>query len=235
MTAIEETAGQIPKHIGFIMDGNRHWAKEHAVSLEDGYRAGEAALIATISACKKAGIGYMTVYAFSNENWRRPEKQKNLLMRLFEKSYISNKDELLRLGARVNFVGRLTDFPMDVQLSFKAIEKATRDCRGIVLNVAASYGGHAEIVDATKKIIADGLQPEVITEEKFAEYIYEAGMPNPDLIVRTSGEKRLSGFLLWQSDYAELYFTDKNWPDFDAAELEKALAYYNNAKRNFGK
>lgn len=225
----------IPTHIGFIMDGNRHWAKENGKTLKEGYLAGADALVGTIKNCLEAGVNYMTVYAFSTENWRRPEEQKELLMTLFEYSIKNRIDELITLGVRLNFIGRTNDFPKSVALAFKKAEAATKNGKNLVLNVAVSYGGRAEIVDVIKGMIDDKVSAGDVTEEKVGEYIYEAGQPDPELIVRTSGEKRLSGFMLWQSSYSELYFTDCNWPAFDGKEFKKALEYYVNVKRNFGK
>jgi len=217
------------------MDGNRHWAKSNNKTLKEGYLAGAEALALTIENCLESGIKYMTVYAFSTENWRRPQDQRDLLMTLFEASIKKRVDKLKSLGVRLNFIGRLDDFPEAIKFAFKSAEEATKNGRKLILNVAVSYGGRAEIVDATKNIVADNIPISDISEEKFSEYIYESGQPDLDLIVRTSGEKRLSGFMLWQSYYAELYFTDKNWPDFNSQEFKKALEYYVKAKRNFGK
>jgi undecaprenyl diphosphate synthase len=217
------------------MDGNRHWSRDNDKSLEEGYLAGADAMVNTVNNCIETGVKYVTVYAFSTENWRRPEKQKDLLMMLFKKGIKDRIQEFVKAGVKVNFMGRTSDFPKAVQEAFKSAEKLTSKGKNITLNVAVSYGGRAEIIDATKQVIKDGLKPEEVTEDKFSEYIYEAGQPDPELIVRTSGEKRLSGFMLWQSFYSEFYFTDKNWPDFDKEEFNKAMEYYKNAKRNFGK
>jgi len=217
------------------MDGNRHWAKENNKSLEDGYRAGADALFSVLDGCIEVGVRFATIYAFSTENWRRPKEQKGLLMRLFEESFTERLGDFTKRGINLNYVGRLEDFPLPVRAVFKKSEEATKKGDNLILNVAVSYGGRAEIVDATKKIIRENLKPEEVTEERFAKYIYESGQPDPELIIRTSGEKRLSGFMLWQSSYSELYFTDKNWPDFNGKELKKALEYYKNIKRNFGK
>lgn len=234
-TSSKISRNETPTHIGFIMDGNRHWARENNVSLEEGYMKGADAFIETVRNCVDFGVKYMTVYAFSTENWRRPEDQKKLLMTLFKRAAQERIDELISLGARLNFIGRVEDFPETVVKMFRLAERKTAKKENIVVNVAVSYGGRAEIVDTVKKIVESDLSREEITEKKFAQYIYAAGQPDPELIVRTSGEKRLSGFMLWQSAYAELYFTDINWPDFNGNEFRKALEYYQSAKRNFGR
>ncbi len=226
---------EVPTHIGFIMDGNRHWARQNSVSLEEGYTKGVDAFVETVRGCAGLGVKHVTVYAFSTENWRRPDDQKKLLMTLFKRMARERINELIDIGARLNFIGRVEDFPKAVVEMFRLAEKKTEKGEKIVVNVAVSYGGRAEIVDAVKKIVEFGLDQEKITEESLARHIYAAGQPDPELIVRTSGEKRLSGFMLWQSAYSELYFTDINWPDFDGNELQKALEYYQNTKRNFGR
>ncbi|MDD3480629.1 MAG: polyprenyl diphosphate synthase [Patescibacteria group bacterium] len=226
---------EIPTHIGFIMNGNRTWAAREKRDLKEGYLAGSDTLLSTIGNCLKHGIKYMTVYAFSTENWRRPEEQKDLLMLLFKKGVEERIDELVRDGVRLRFIGRKDDFPSSVKKAFGMAEKLTAGGNKLTLNVAVSYGGRAEIVDATKKIIKEGVDPNDVTEEKFSEYIYEAGQPDPELIIRTGGETRLSGFMLWQSTYSELYFTKTLWPDFNDKEFVRALEFYKSVKRNFGK
>lgn len=226
----------IPSHIGFILDGNRRWAKRKGLPTLVGHKVGlYDALIPLVDSCIGHGVKHVTTFCFSTENWNRSKEEVGYLMKLFEAIISDKLEEFHQKGVKVNVIGRLNDFPEKLQkLAQKAIER-TKDNKVITLNVALSYGGRAEIVDATKKIIADGLKPEEITEEKFSEYIYEAGQPSPDIIVRTSGELRLSGFLLWQSAYSELYFTDVMWPDFNEEELDKVIAEYTRRERRFGK
>lgn len=231
----ENSRNEIPSHIGFIMDGNRRWAKKNGLSTLEGYQAGADALERVLKACIERGVKFVTVYAFSTENWRRPEDEKSVLMTLFKKGIGLRLGDLVKLGIKVNFVGRMLDFPEDVQKSFTDVAEKTKNNHKLTLNVAVSYGGRAEIVDAVKKIMEKGTKPEEVTEDLISENIYEAGQPDPELIVRGSGESRLSGFLLWQSSYSELYFTNTLWPDFNEVELDKALDYYINVKRNFGK
>jgi undecaprenyl diphosphate synthase len=232
----KNVAMKVPTHIGFIMDGNRRWAKAKGLPTLEGHRKGlYDTLIPLLDTCLARGVKYVTVFAFSTDNWDRSKKEINYLIDLMQDVFTKQLDKMDEKGVRINIVGRITDYPKKTQdLAAKAMAR-TKDNKNVVINIALSYGGHAEIVDATKRIIADGLKPEEITEKKFAEYIYEAGQPDPEVIVRTSGECRLSGFMLWQSAYAELYFTDKCWPDFNEAELDKVITEYNRRERRFGK
>lgn len=224
-----------PKHIGFIMDGNRRWAKEHNLPSLEGHKRGlYDALLPLVEKCADRGITHMTVWAFSTENWDRSKTEINYLISLIEQIFKDKIDELHEKNVRLNVIGRLTDFPKKVQrLAAEAMEK-TKENTKLVFNIGLSYGGRDEIVTATRKLIETGVNPDEVTEELFSQYIFEAGQPDPDLIVRTSGEYRLSGFLLWQSAYSELYFTPKQWPDFDETELDKAIADYSRRHRRFG-
>lgn len=225
----------LPAHVAFIMDGNRRWAKKHNLPQLEGHRRGlYDALIPLVDNCMKKGIKYITVWAFSTENWDRSKKEINYLIVLMEQIFNEKIDELDEKGVRVNPIGRLTDYPDKTQKLAQIVKERTANNDKFVFNIGLSYGGRDEIVTATRNIIRDGLKPEEVTEEKFSEYIFEAGQPNPDMICRTSGEQRLSGFLLWQSAYSELYFTDAYWPDFDEAELDKLIAEYQKRERRFG-
>ncbi len=225
----------MPKHVAFIMDGNRRWAKAHNLPTLEGHRRGlYDALLPLVETCADRGIKHMTVWAFSTENWDRSEAEINYLIGLIEQIFRDKIDELHEKDVRLNVIGRLTDFPKKVQkLAQQAMEK-TKDNTRLTFNIGLSYGGRDEILNVTRQIVASGVAPEAVTEELFSSLIFEAGQPDPDLIVRTSGEYRLSGFLLWQSPYAELYFTDTCWPDFDTGELDKAIAEYNLRDRRFG-
>jgi undecaprenyl diphosphate synthase len=227
---------KIPVHIGFIMDGNRRWAKERNLPTLEGHRAGlYDALIPLLDACMDRGVKYVTVYAFSTENWDRSKDEIDYLIGLMEDVFTKQIEKMQEKGVRINVIGRITDYPEKTQkLAHEAMER-TKDNDKVIFNIALSYGGRDEIVTATRKIIEAGLKPEEVTEERFKEYIFEAGQPDPDVIVRTSGEYRLSGFMLWQSAYAELYFTNVFWPDFNADELDKVIAEYNHRERRFGK
>lgn len=229
-----EPKNSLPNHIAFIMDGNRTWAKRHNKSLKEGYLKGSDALLGVIYSSLRLGIKAITVFAFSTENWKRSDKENKILMLLFKKGVTERAEELHKLGVRVKFVGQILDFPSDVRRLFKKLEEQTKNNQNLDLNVAVSYGGKMEIIDATKKIIKEKIPAEKLSEKTFTKYLY-TNNPDPELIVRTSGVPRLSGFLMWQSAYAELYFTNTLWPDFNSVELDKALDFYAKIKRNFGK
>lgn len=236
MSEGKRTEEKIPLHIGFIMDGNRRWARAKGLPTLEGHRAGlNNGVYKVLDGCLARGVKYVTLFAFSTENWDRSKEEIGYLVKLFRKMINDKLDELHQKNVRLNFIGHLGDWPKTMQEDMqRAIEKTAINT-AMTVNVALSYGGRPEIVDATKRIIEDGLKPEEITVEKFSEYIYEAGQPDPDIIVRTSGEKRISGFMLWQAAYAELYFTDIHWPDFNEAEVDKVIAEYNHRERRFGK
>lgn len=225
----------LPVHLGFIMDGNRRWAKAKGLPTLEGHRKGFNAVHGLLDNCLEKGIKYVTAWAFSTENWDRSKEEINYLMNLFREMFVKYEKECKKKGIKILIAGRLSDFPEDVQKSAIKAMESTKDNDKLIFNVAFSYGGRAEIVDATKRIIKDGLKPEEITEEKFAEYIYEAGQPNIDMIVRTSGEQRLSGFMMWQSSYSEIYFMERCWPDFDSKALDEVIAEYQKRDRRFGK
>ena len=215
---------KIPKHIGFIMDGNRRWAKEKGLPTLEGHRAGlNSGIYKVIEGCQKRGVGHVTLFAFSTENWNRSREEINYLIQLFNKLIDDKLQEFHKKNIRINFIGHLNDWPRRMQEKMAHAMDLTGRNTSMIVNVALSYGGRAEVVDAAKRMIADGVKTEEITEDKFAEYIYEAGQPDPDVIVRTSGEQRISGFMLWQAAYAELYFTEKYWPDFDEVEIDRVI------------
>lgn len=226
---------KIPVHLGFILDGNRRWAKSKGLPQLEGHRRGFNRLTDLVDNCIEKGIKHVTVFAFSTENWSRAKEEVSYLMDLFREMLDKTAKKLDEKDVKIVIAGRIEDFDDDIQEKMNEIVLKTKNNETLTFNIALSYGGRAEIVDATKKMISDGLAQEEITEEKFAEYIYEAGQPDPDMIIRTSGEQRISGFMLWQAAYSELYFTDKNWPEFDAAELDKVIAEYNHRERRYGK
>jgi undecaprenyl diphosphate synthase len=234
--SIEKAEEKIPKHIGFIMDGNRRWAKAKGLPSLEGHRAGlNDGVYKVLDGCQKRGVKYVTLYAFSTENWNRSKEEINYLIMLFRKMINDKLDELNEKKVRLNFIGHLNDWPKSMQQEINKAMELTKSNKEMTVNIALSYGGRAEIVDAAKRIVEEGLKPSEITEAKFSEYIYEAGQPDPDIIVRTSGEQRISGFMLWQAAYAELYFTDIHWPDFNEKEVDKVIAEYNHRERRFGK
>ncbi len=230
---------RMPAHIAIIMDGNGRWAKARGLSVHQGHQAGREAVKRTIKACLQLGIKYLTVYAFSTENWKRPPSEVNFLMRLLEQTIEDELEELKRNGVRVRVIGRLDEkLPHSLLCQIKhAIEKTKHNCK-LTFTVALNYGGRAEIIDAARKVAAEAaagrLDPRSITEENFHEFLYTNGTPDPDLVIRTGGEMRLSNFLLWQLAYAEFVSLPIYWPDFDKRELIRAILEYQRRERRFG-
>jgi undecaprenyl diphosphate synthase len=220
----------IPRHIGFVMDGNGRWAKERGLPRLAGHRAGGENTKRVLNACAKYGIKIVTLFGFSTENWKRPEEEVRGLMNLFEEAIDKGVIELHRNGVQLRHIGRLEGLPESLRKKIQDAVELTKNNKKFILNFAFNYGGRAEIVDAVKRIIEDGIDPEAVDEELFSRYLYTAGLPDPDLIIRTGGEMRLSNFLLWQTAYSEYYSTPVYWPDFDEAELEKALLAYSKRK-----
>lgn len=224
----------LPKHVAVIMDGNRRWAKSRGKPAVSGHREGYKNFVEIGEKCRNKGINTLTVYAFSTENWKRDKDEVEGLLDLLRESIKKETNRLEKENIRLKMIGRIKDLPEDLQEAILDGEKRTKDCTGGDLNVALSYGGRAEIVDAVQKLLNSGKKIDEITEESISENLYTSGQPEPDLIIRTGGTKRLSNFLMWQSAYSEVYFSDTLWPDFNEAELDKALEFYANVKRNFG-
>ncbi|MCD6520383.1 MAG: isoprenyl transferase [Anaerolineae bacterium] len=224
----------VPTHVAIIMDGNGRWARARGVPRVAGHRAGARNLRRVLRDVIELGIKVLTVYAFSTENWRRPEREVRALLSLFGRMIDNELDELKRNGVRIRHVGRTERLSPQLVKKIRYAEQVTQENDRLILNVAFNYGGRAELVDAVRRIVAEGLAPEQIDEQTIAEHLYTAGMPDPDLIIRTGGEMRLSNFLLWQGAYAEFYVTPTFWPDFDREELLKALLDYQNRQRRFG-
>ncbi|WP_319203624.1 isoprenyl transferase [uncultured Ilyobacter sp.] len=222
---------KIPNHIAIIMDGNGRWAKKRALPRTMGHRAGAKALKKILTHAGELGIKYLTVYAFSTENWKRPQKEVDTLMKLFKEYLKSEKNTMMKNGVRLMVSGKKDGVNKELLEEIEKTEKLTKDNDRITLNIAFNYGGRSEIVDAVNKVIKDGLTE--VTEESFAKYMY-SDIPDPELLIRTSGEIRISNFLLWQIAYTEIYITDLAWPDFDEKELEKALNTYMKRERRFG-
>ncbi len=226
----------IPKHIGIIMDGNRRWAENEAVSRADGHRAGADALEQTVEQCARLGVEVLTVYAFSTENWKN--RTRTELKEIFSllKLVLQNRlKSMKKNGVMIGLMGEVDKFPLSVRkLLFHAKEVLKKNNR-IKLNLALNYGGRDEILRAFKKIVDQNVSAKDINEELVSKNLDTNGCPEPDLIIRTGGRQRLSNFLVWQCSYSELYFTDTLWPDFDAEELDKAILFYNGCTRNFGK
>jgi undecaprenyl diphosphate synthase len=225
----------IPSHIAIIMDGNGRWAQRRHLPRIVGHRAGERNLQRILRACSDIGVQMLTVYAFSTENWGRPKTEVNGLMALFADASERETQNLHKNGVRVRHVGSLEGVPPHLQRSIRRVVDLTRDNQRITLNVAFNYGGRAEIVEAVKRIVADGVPPEEIEESTISRYLYTAELPDPDLVIRTAGEMRLSNFLVWQAAYSEYYATPTLWPDFSEDDLHAAIEAYGNRCRKFGK
>jgi undecaprenyl diphosphate synthase len=221
--------------VGIIMDGNGRWAQARGLPRLMGHRAGTENIRRVLEGCVEFGIKVLTLYAFSTENWSRPPEEVQGLMRLLNETIQRQLHDLHRNGVQLRHSGRLTGIDSHLQEQIRSAIEMTRHNDRIVLNVAFNYGGRAEILDAIRSLMADEVQPETLTEGLFSQYLYTGGLPDPDLIIRTGGEYRLSNFLIWQAAYAEYYATPTFWPDFDKEELRKALAEYARRERRFGK
>jgi undecaprenyl diphosphate synthase len=220
--------------VAIIMDGNGRWAKARGLPRLAGHRAGTENLRPVLEASVELGIEILTIWAFSTENWRRPETEVRGLLLILERMIKRELRELHKQGVKLRHLGRLDRLPEQLQKQVLDAIDLTKDNERIVLNVAFDYGGRAEIVQAVRRIIRDGIHPEDVDEEFISGYMYTAGQPDPDLIIRTGGELRTSGFMLWQSAYTEYYVTSTFWPDFDRDELYRALLEFNQRDRRFG-
>jgi undecaprenyl diphosphate synthase len=226
---------KIPVHVGIIMDGNGRWAQARGLPRLAGHRAGTENLRRILRAAVEFGVRILTIYAFSTENWERPRDEVEGLLDIMERMIDRELPELHREGVQIRHVGRLERVPERLVVKIRQALDLTRDNQRLILNVAFNYGGRAEIVDAVRRIIQDGVPPEAVDEVLISRYLYTAGLPDPDLIIRTSGEMRVSNFLIWQGAYAEYYVTPVYWPDFDKDEFYKALAEYARRERRFGR
>jgi undecaprenyl diphosphate synthase len=230
---------RLPAHVAIIMDGNGRWAQKRSLSRLVGHEKGSEAVRRIVRTNRELGIPYLTLYAFSTENWDRPQEEVRALMSLLKKFLLSEKQELLDNGIRLNTIGQTDRLPEESRNALLDTMNATRHNTQMVLTLALSYGGRAEILKMVKTIAAEAktgaLEPDRITEETISSRLYTAGMPDPDLLIRTSGEMRISNFLLWQIAYAEIYITDTLWPDFDKDEYSKILKAYQQRDRRFGR
>ena len=228
----------IPGHIAIVMDGNGRWAKKRNRPRSMGHQAGLKALKKTIRNCVRLGIKTLTVFAFSSENWNRPEGEVSRLMEIFLRALDKEVDELHKNGVCIRFIGELTTFKPVIQAKMLAAQTLTADNNKLIANVAVNYGGRWDITQAAKrmsKAVADGsLSLNEVNEPDFANFLALAGSPDPDLFIRTGGEMRISNFLLWQSAYTEFYFTSVLWPDFEEQELDQAIAAFQSRERRFG-
>ena len=224
----------VPRHVAIIMDGNGRWAEQRGLPRLAGHRAGTENLRKIIEECVNLNIKHLTIYAFSTENWQRPPDEVSGLMKLLETMLDRELKSLHKNGVRIRHLGHCTGVNKRLVQKITEAVELTRGNSKMALNVAFNYGGRDEMVRAVQRMILDGLDVEEITEESISNYLYTAGQPDPDLIIRTSGEYRISNFLVWQGAYSEWYFTDALWPDFNEKELYRALVFFGNRERRFG-
>ena len=224
----------VPRHVAVIMDGNGRWARSRGLPRLAGHRAGTENIRPILEACVEFGIDILTIWAFSTENWRRPEAEVRGLLRILQRMIRRELQELHKQGVKLRHLGRLDRLPDRLQVQVLDAIEMTKDNDRVVLNVGFDYGGRAEIVQAAQRIIHDGIPADEVTEDLFSNYMYTAGQPDPDLIIRTGGELRTSGFMLWQSAYAEYYVTPTFWPDFGREALYEALIAFGQRDRRFG-
>jgi len=237
MTAVKKTdtldPAHLPAHVAIIMDGNRRWAKKRGLPSVAGHKGGVDSVHAVVRFASRAGIKALTIYAFSTENWRRSKLEVAALMFLLKRTIIAYADELDREGIRLMLSGRIEELPRPAREALRAAEERLKNNKGMVLNIALNYGGRQEILDAVNKALASGVKS--VDEDSFSKLLYSAPLPDPDLLIRTSGEMRISNFLLWQTAYSEFYVTDTLWPDFREEEFTKALLDYQERERRRGK
>jgi undecaprenyl diphosphate synthase len=228
-------SGDVPKHVAIIMDGNGRWAKRRRLPRIAGHRRGAEAVRATVRACAERGIKYLTLFAFSSENWRRPPEEVALLMKLFKSALQSEVDKLHANGVRLKVVGDTSRFDPKLRKLIERGEELTAGNTALTLTVAANYGGRWDILQAMTQYLQKNPGARAVDESALAPYLAMSYAPEPDLFIRTGGEQRISNFLLWQLAYTELYFTDSLWPDFDGAALDRAIASYRSRERRFGR
>lgn len=235
---IKINTDNLPQHIAIIMDGNGRWAEKHTIGRIRGHRKGAQAVRTVVRACREIGIRYLTLFAFSSENWERPAKEVQALMFLLEEYLTRELEELQKQGIRLTTIGEIERLNPSVKEKLLQVKESTLKNDKMVLNLALSYGAKDEIICAVKKIMEDNRTGKIdidqLNKETFSNYLFTSGMPDPDLLIRTSGECRISNFLLWQLAYTELYFTKVLWPDFTKDDLFKAIASYQRRERRFG-
>ncbi|PKB71696.1 MAG: di-trans,poly-cis-decaprenylcistransferase [SAR202 cluster bacterium Io17-Chloro-G6] len=224
----------LPVHVAFIMDGNGRWAQKQGLPRIAGHEVGVKCIQGVLETLQPKGVKFVTIYAFSTENWRRPQEEVDGIMEIFSEAIDHQTKELHAKNVRVVHVGSSENLGPDLRESVAEAQRLTSGNTGITLNVAFDYGGRAEILEAVRRIIRDGLSPDAINEELFSRYLFTAHSPDPDLIIRTGGEMRISNFLLWQSAYSEYYGTPTLWPDLDEAELVQVLESFSNRRRRYG-
>jgi undecaprenyl diphosphate synthase len=231
-------AGNLPRHVAIIMDGNGRWARKRGLPRIEGHRAGIASVNESVRTCGELGIEVLSLYAFSTENWKRPHLEVSVLMKLLLQTINNEIDDLDKNNVKVISIGRLSDLPKETRRALELAMEKTAGNTGLTLNLALSYSGRSEIIDAirrmTKALKEGTIRPADITEDRFQDFLDTAGLPDPDLLIRTSGEMRISNFLLWQMAYSEIYVTDVLWPDFRRQHLLQALQDYQQRERRFG-
>lgn len=232
--ATQPEAADAARSVAIIMDGSGRWAERRGVPIAEGHRAGARAVRRTVEAAIELGLQSLAVYAFSTENWTRPPDEVEALMEIFAETIEREMPDLAAQGVRVRFIGRRDRAPDDLRAQMEDLEQTTRGNDRLQLWVAFDYGGRAELVEAARGLVEAGLEPDAVDEQQLAAHLYAPDMPDPDIVVRTSGERRISNFLLWQLAYAELVFVDTLWPDFGADELGEAVAEYTRRRRRFG-
>ncbi|HEY0873025.1 MAG TPA: isoprenyl transferase [Vicinamibacterales bacterium] len=225
---------RLPRHVAVIMDGNGRWAAQRHLPRVEGHRAGIDSVRDIVESSARIGISVLTLYAFSVENWKRPVSEVSTLMSLLKRYLRLELKTLLRNNIRFKVIGRFEELAPDVQSELRAAEERTASNTGMCFNIALNYGGRAEIVEAARRMLAERVDPEWLDETRFSEYLYTAGQPDPDLLIRTSGEMRVSNFLLWQIAYAEIWVTDTLWPDFRRRHLLEAIIEYQKRDRRYG-
>lgn len=238
-SVLDRYDGDVPRHVAIIMDGNGRWAKRQGMQRLRGHRAGASSVRRVVESCRYLQVDVLTLYAFSTQNWERPRREVSGLMTLFDVYIQKERRRLLKNGIRLQVIGDRSRLSEKLRRAIADLEAESADNDDMILQVAVSYGGREEILRAVRTIADEAadeaLSPEVIDEERFSRYLYTAGRPDPELVIRTSGEQRISNFLLWQIAYSELYFTEQLWPDFDESALLEAFADFSRRQRRFGK
>ena len=228
----------IPQHVAIIMDGNGRWAKSRGLPKIAGHRQGVKAAQEAIKTAGELGVKVLTLYTFSTDNWKRPRQEINALFKMLEKYLSREENKLNKNNIKFSVIGRIEELPLTVKEKLRKVMESTKNNTGLILNLALNYGGRPEIIDAVRQIAVDfkegGLDPNRIDEKLFSTYLYTKELPDPDLLIRTSGEYRISNFLLWQISYSELYITKKLWPDFKKEDFKKAIKEYQKRERRFG-
>ena len=231
--------GNLPRHVAIIMDGNGRWAKARGAPRLFGHRAGRESVREVVRGCAELGVEVLTLYTFSTENWDRPAREVSALMTMLRASLRHERAELKANNVRLQVIGRITDLPAPVRRAIEETQQYLAGSTGMLLNLALSYGGRVELVDAIRRMLGEGaerrLQPQDVDEELVSSFLYTAGLPDPDLLIRTSGEMRISNFMLWQLAYTEFWVTDTLWPDFRRRHLLQAIAEYQRRERRFGR